>query len=153
MLKLNSESDPSNEHGMQAYFLITRSSSDFRLKFIIRCLLSVEGTKDVMGRLTDRSTAIPMKTGTPSLAVPPMWWEDLAYSVPPATIPRPHSVRLPGELCSALPADHAVLPLTPGSADHDHEASGQWLTFWKLPLPSDDVGMKVALRILKVTWN
>lgn len=54
MLKLNSESIPSNEHGMEVYFLITRSSSDFRLKFIFRCLLSLEGTQDVMGHLTDK---------------------------------------------------------------------------------------------------
>lgn len=71
---------------MQVYFLITSSSSDFRLKFIIRCLLSLEGTQDVMGHLADKSTAITMKTPTPPLDVPLMWWGDLAYSALPATI-------------------------------------------------------------------
>lgn len=49
VVKLDSECTPNSESGGQVYFLIIRSCSDFKLKFIIRRLLSVQGTWDGVG--------------------------------------------------------------------------------------------------------
>lgn len=46
--KVDSECLSNNGHGMQAYFLIMRSSSDFKLKFIMGGLLCAEGTQGGM---------------------------------------------------------------------------------------------------------
>lgn len=80
-----------------------------------------------------------------------MWWGDLAYSAMRANIRLTALSEAPGgAVWMALAGDHASPPLNPGSADHDHVASGKWLTFCKPPFPYYYMGMKVALRISKV---